>query len=774
MSVSGFIVRRPLAVLLAMLLITLGAGLAARDVQFESAIEVWFLESDPALVIYDEFTERFAADEMVVVVVEADVFTEETFAAFARLSAEASEAPYVHRVRSVLDFDLDPVRGFDEEDDWADPVPDASDWPFRRSEAASNSLITPTLVARDARVGALVVEVERAGNTVDGKRALVEALDGIAAREAARSGLRIHLTGTPVLDHRALVLNDRDLSTIYPLIVPLVLGICWVAFGSLRLALIPLVVVGGAASWAFGFMGLLGLKTTLLSSAMVPLFLAIGVADAVHVLADYQRRRLGGMQPTAAVTATLDRLWQPCLFTSITTAAGLTALLVSDLRPVREFGITAAVGVLAAYLVTMTLVPAVLCLLGRRLPVAVPRSSVLMDAIVRRFVAPPRLIVRFVLVGGLVVAGLSLASASRIQVGVDPMSWFRSDDPFRQATLLADRELGGATALELLVQAPAGRLGEPSTLMMLDEFERWLEANTPVTGCISVVELLKETTRTLSTGEDRHARLPGMAALTSSLLSVLANRGELERWLTGDESTARISCRLPLGEAGNLGGELAKVEAEIERRFSTSELVVEPTGYGALMVEMEHLLVRSQLLSLSVAFLVVLLMLAVLIRSLALGLTAMLPNLLPVLMGLGLMPFLGISLNPGTVMVAAVALGVVVDDTAHLLVAMRRHLNSGRTVEEALEGAIVDVGAPVVLTSVILATGMGLLMLGSFAPGVHFGAIAAVVALSALLADLWLLPQLLKIVPVGRWLGTDTSAGEQPDKLRSDHDPGIP
>jgi predicted RND superfamily exporter protein len=755
MNATSYIVQRPVVVLVIVLLVTLAAGLSASRVRFESAIEVWFLESDPALVTYDEFTEQFAADELVLMAFRADVFSEATFAALARLTEQVAAAPYVHRVRTLLDFDLDPVLPFGEENGQGYEVESGgigTDWRYRKAEAASNALVTPALVAADGKTAALVIEIERTGNTVEGKRALVEALDDIIAAEMARSGLSIHITGTPVLDHRALVLNDRDLAGVYPLIVPLVFLICWITFGSFRIAIIPILVVAGAAAIAFGFMGLFGLKTTLLSSAMLPLFLAIGVADAVHLLAEYQRHRVGGESPSSAIGVTLEHLWQPCLFTSITTAAGLSALLVSDLRPVREFGITAAVGVLAAFFITMTLVPALLCLFGRRMSVGAPPSASWMAVLVRRFVSPPRFVSRFVLIGGLLIGLLSLASAMRIEVGVNPMSWFRSDDPFRQATRLADSELGGATAVEFLVRAPVGDLDEPAMLTMLDDFERWVERSTSVSGCISVVELLKEATRTLSEGEDRHARLPGVSALTSSLLAVLQSRGELERWLSEDRSMGRISCRIPLGKAADLGVELTRVNAEIDSRFAATGLKVEPTGYGVLMVQMEDHLVRSQLLSITIAFLVVLLMLALLIRSFALGLTAMLPNLLPVLVGLGLMPVLGISLNPGTVMVAAVALGIVVDDTAHLLVAMRRHLNAGQELEVALRNAISDVGSPVVLTSMILIASMGMLMLGSFAPGIHFGAVATLVTLAALVADLWLLPQLLNRLPVERWV----------------------
>ena len=293
---------------------------------------------------------------------------------------------------------------------------------------------------------------------------------------------------------------------------------------------------------------------------------------------------------------------------------------------------------------------------------------------------------------------------------------------------------------------------DPVVLSMLDQFERWMEQETLVTVCISGVDLLKEASRTLSEDEHRIARLPGLSVLTRRMLEELASRGELERWMSSDWRVGRISCRVPLGSAADLGAELERVEAEIELRFAGSTINLEPTGYGTLMVQMEHHLVRSQLITVSLAFAVVLLMLALLIRSWTVASIAMLPNLLPVLVGIGLMPILGISLNPGTVMVAAVALGIVVDDTAHLLVAMRRHLDCGCLVRQALIDAISDVGAPVLLTSLIMVGSMSVLTLGSFAPGVHFGLIAMIIVVVAVLADLWLLPRLLEQAGADRWL----------------------
>lgn len=745
MPVLAFIIRRPLVTLALLGLITAAAGVLASRVQFQSAIEVWFLENDPALVTYDEFTTRFAADEMVVLALQADIFSEENFLTIERIVAQAARAPHVHRVRSLLDFDLDPVVDFEFE-----ALEDAGpDWERRRKNAAQNQLITPGFVSRDGATTAIVVEIARSGNTVDGKRALVTALDALIEKETAASGISMVITGTPVLDHRALVYNEQDLTMIYPLIVPLILAFCWLLFGALRLALIPLLVVAAAGTWALGFMGLLGLQTTLLSSAMVPLFLAIGTADAIHMLAEHERQRHAGCSAAEAASSAAVRLWKPCLFTSLTTAAGLSALLASSLRPVREFGLVAAFGVLAAFVLTMTLVPALLRLSGERGVAEQRRLLLRIGSLLRQSVAffarPPGPVTRLAIPVGLLVGMLGIAFATRLEIGVDPMSWFRAADPFRLATERVDAALGGATAIEFLVGAPDAGFRDRDVLHALDDFERWMEKATLATVCISGVDLLKEATRVASAGEYRVARLPAMPVMIRSILDALAARGELDRWISPDFSTGRISCRLPLGRAADLGSQLDLISDEIEQRFAGSMINVRPTGYGALIVQMEQHLVESQVRTISIAFLVVLLMLAVLIRSAWLAGVAMLPNLLPVIVGIGLMPLMGISLNPGTVMVAAVALGIVVDDTAHLLVAMRRQMDAGAAAGEALIAAIEEVGAPVIITTMVMAGSMGMLTLGSFAPSIHFGVIAMTIVIVALFADLLLLPKLLAL-----------------------------
>jgi predicted RND superfamily exporter protein len=165
------------------------------------------------------------------------------------------------------------------------------------------------------------------------------------------------------------------------------------------------------------------------------------------------------------------------------------------------------------------------------------------------------------------------------------------------------------------------------------------------------------------------------------------------------------------------------------------------------MVKMEEYLIGSQIECLVLALVVITLLMSVLLRSVVLGLFSMIPNLTPIAIGLGAMSLAGVSLNPGTVMIGAVALGIVVDDTVHFMVALRRALADRSPVDEAIRVALSEVGPALAVTTLLLAASFLVLTLGSFAPSIQFGAITTLIVVVALAADLVLLPAALRLSP---------------------------
>ena len=718
-------------VVLALLALTILAVISATRLQADQSIEAWFLANDPSLEAYDRFTRLFAADELVMVGLFADnVLTPGRLAVVQQLSAEIEQLEHVHRTQTILNSPItDRVGGY------TDPG-------FAPAVLAS-PLLTSSLLTPDATATAILVHYARSGNTFADKRRFVDQLETLTARITAGSDLHHAITGGTVLNKVSLERNERDMTVLVPFMLAVILGVTWFVFRRLASALLPLLVVTTALLWTFGLMAAMGWRFTMISGILVPLILAVGVADAIHVAARYSAYAGSGSSRSEAIRTSFAQLLRPCWLTTATTALGLLSLLVSELQPIREFAVTAAFGVLSAFVISITMLPIALTLPDppRHPPGYTPGATL------HRIAAAAQPYRTTIVVAAIAIAALASWMAARVEVVLDPLSWLPNDSEFRAQTLEVDAAFGGTLAIEfLLTTTPAG-FGEPANLRRLEAFQDWLLDNTSLRRAQSIADLVKEGARIARDAGSEGYALPRTKIITHTLLEGMAPEEEFADWLSADWSNARISARLSLAEASKLVTELPAIERKIDEAFAGSGISVDITGQAKLVGDMQHYVVDSQIRSLSVAVAVVALLIIIQLRSLRLGLLAMVPNLLPILVGIAGMWVLGIPLNPGTVMIAAVAMGVVVDDSVHVLAAYQRHALVENDAQAAIRHAVTDVGRPVIITSLLLATGFLVLVLGSFEPSRQIGQVVALVVVTALLADLLLLPALLSFLP---------------------------
>lgn len=755
-----FMVRRRGRVVAVIGLITVLAGLFAAKVTFDSSIEIWFLESDPALVSYRKFLKRFGADEITVIGLFADdVFQPDVLKALDRISRAAEKAPHAYRVRSLANirvFGWQKKQPGDEEgvgggiaiEELIKKIPeDAAGIAELRQRALGNTLLVDNLVSKDGKAAAVVIELSPKGNTFEGKIAQLDAIREILAKEKV-PGLKFRLGGSPPLDDAFLNASKADMTLLAPLGAFLVVLMTFIVFRRLSSAMIPLVVVAFASIWTVGLMGALGYQFNIVSSALVSLLMAVGVADSIHVLAEYYRQLMNGKQRQEAVRQTIAHLITPCFFTSITTAAGLASLLVSDLRPIREFGLMAAAGVMFAFLLSITLVPAVLQYVNPPPERFFERQRQGVMAKLLVAMGRPAAVVRVVVVG--VSIGLSFAAAlwlPKLEVGANALNYFRDDAQIRVDSLAIDKALGGSTSVEFLVRtAEKGGLKDPKLLKRIDEFSRWLESLRGVTRSLSIIESLKELNRVLNGGKKAEVKLPTTRPMAAQYYLLMEGEDDFDKMVQEDYSVARLTARVGMTEGGYLAHQLPLIAEELKTRFNRDGLEFVMTGFIKLMSNMEIYLLGSQIRSFSVAFAVISLMMLFLLRSFRLTIFALIPNFLPVFWGLGAMVFLKIPLDPGTVMIGSIALGLVVDDTVHFLARLRMHLKAGAELSDAIAHTMNETGRPIVITSVILAVSFAVLAFGNFAPNAHFGVVSAVVIVLAVLADLLLLPAAMLMV----------------------------
>ena len=329
-------------VLAALVIITAIAGFSARQIRFDNSIESWFLDTDPSLALYNTYTDAFNADQIVVLGVFADdVLSLEVLQAVGRISDGAAALPFVDRVQSITNSPLAlRVGGID--------TPD-----FRKGVLAS-PLQRAMLISPHADATAIIIYYSRDGDSFREKRRFVTALRGIADAATADVAADYALSGGPVVGEAGQARNNADLRLLVPVMILVIVGVAYGVIRRVSLTLLPLGVVAIAATWSYGLMSALGWRMTMISIILIPLILAVGVAHSIHVIARYRLNLQRGLTHDAAVLASVSRLLRPCFFTSITTVFGLLSLLVSDLRPVQEFAITAAAGVFAAFQNTPT------------------------------------------------------------------------------------------------------------------------------------------------------------------------------------------------------------------------------------------------------------------------------------------------------------------------------------------------------------------------------------------------------------------------------------
>jgi predicted RND superfamily exporter protein len=430
--------------------------------------------------------------------------------------------------------------------------------------------------------------------------------------------------------------------------------------------------------------------------------------------------------------------------TSVTTVLGLLCLLSADLAPIRQFGLVAAVGVLAALVVTVLLLPILLAVIPMRRVVAPePIRSGRFTRLLAWLGSWQRGRTVLVLLACGVVVGPAAYSLRQLTVGTNSLDYFREGDPVRRGTEWIDRNVGGTTSLEFLIEADTeDALVEPALLEKMESFQAYLRQVPGITKVFSVTDMLKTLNRAFHGGEEQAFRIPDSATAVAQELLVVEGSADLDALLSRDRTHGRITARVAMDTSRELAHRMPEVEAHMHEVFGEAASVT-PTGIIYLMHEMEGYLISSQIKSFLLAFIVITLAMAGALRSFKLGALAMIPNLLPIVCVLALMPVLDIPLDVGTVMIAGVALGLVVDDSMHFLYRYQEERKRAPDARHALAGAMSYAGRPIVFTSIVLSLGFGVLLFGSFNPVANFGVLAALVIALALVFDLVVLPAIV-------------------------------
>ena len=778
--IALFSFDRPRATLiltgLAVLLLSLGLG----RLSFEASTERLLHEDHPGVRNYNAFRDLFHRGRTLLVALEGDpVFDPPALGVLRGLHRDLSEkVPHLSQVTSLINVRQTRVEGSTLTVDrllrpWPETLEQAR---ALERKALGHRLYRDRLVSGEGNLALIVLELE--SYTQGGSQGQAEVLAGFdqksedqagagyiseAEKEEAVAALlavvdryrarghRIHLAGRTLVSVLLKKMMARE--TIRFLALTLTLIALALAFLFRRLSglAIPLLVVVSSLLATLGLMGWCGVSLKLPSIILPSFILAVGVSDAVHILSHFFANLGRGLGKREALGQALDYSGRAVLLTSLTTAAGFFSFAGSDLVPIAEVGVFAGLGALLAMLLTLLMVPAAIGVLPLAPKAGPGRSRGLGRAL---SLCADLALGRPVLVS---LAGLALVLGSAwglmgLRLSHDPLAWLPAQTGLAAQTRAIDQALGGTVNLEVVLDS--GRedgLHDPAVLGRLDRLTTGWEGRT-VAGlrsgrAFSLSEVVKEINQALNEDRPEAFIIPDNRRLISQELLVFEAAGpeELAGVVDPGYRTARLSIALPWRDAFDYLPFIRALKEDLEDRPETAPRAV-LTGQAVLFSSVLSSIMSSSIRSYLIALGVISLIMVWVAGGVRLGLAAMVPNLGPVVLTLGVMGFLGFPFDLEAMLIFSVALGLVVDDTIHLILGFRENSARGLWPEEALRQTLLTSGRAIVGTSLVLGLGFLVFGLSSLTGLSNFGLLTALAIFLALIADLLLAPALIRLL----------------------------
>ena len=757
---ARLVVTQRLFIILFWTLLLGAAGYAGRDIHFDHTIERNFSSDDPKIKDFNQLLELFGDNEYLVVGVSApegqDVFNPQTLAIVDAITLFLETQPAVTQVRSLSKYQY--IRGNGDDLIVEDLFPNQSAANVNEEQMASarrliknESLAMDTLVKPELTETRIAARVQYRKESPAHKVELVKALYSFIENQGyVEQGQRIRFGGQPVFDEQFETRNKSDSSLLYPLMAIIMIVILYFSFRSWYITLMPWTVIIFTIGILTGIQGLLGYPHSAVDQALVPTLIIIGIGISMHLILAFVSAQRNATSSIEAAQQAVSKLWMPSFFTSVTTAIGFCTLAVTDIVPVKEMATLGALGPLLLFLLSFSLLPAILSYRKTiaTQPAAPLSQSSLADWVAAKLSLLPAFVLRNTKVilwvsGGLFVC--TTAALSTIRVDTNFVEYFKTDNPARQDMLYFDEHFNGAMTMEVIIDSGMENgIKEPLFLQRVEKLEQYLEGRDSTAKILSVMDYLKEVNQSIHEEDSTYFKLPATANEAAQLLFLYENAGpeeDLSDMRDFDNRYLRLTVPMVNMPASSMQLELAEINTELTRSFA--DLNIKLTGVKLLFQAQDVYTSQGMVKSFLLSLVVISIFFFVLFRSFKFGFYCMIPSVLPIVMVGAATGLLGIPLDLGTMIVGAMTMGLAVDDSIHVVSRYARAKQQGLDNLAAMQITMRESGTAVVFSSMVLVLGFSILTLGSFVPIVYVGLFSAAIMTLALLGDLLLLPALI-------------------------------
>ncbi len=706
-------------------------------------------EDNPQLVAFDALEDTYTATDAAVIAIapkEGSVFTRESLTAIEELTEAAWQVPLSSRVDSLTNYNHSEAF---EDDLIVEPLVDdpgsLSDDDIARIRmiALTESSIAGRLVSHDGRVAGLVISF-----------ALPEHLDAVEIEifnniqnilDQARLNhpdIDYHLTGNIFVNQIMSDAAQDDMGILVPFAFLVIVTVAAILLRSLFGTLSLVVVIIFVVVSTMGVIGWTGLVLNAANSGVPLIIMTLAIAHSVHIVATITSAMGRGLDRDAAIVESLrDNAW-PMFLTTVTTMIGFLSMNASDSPPFRILGNLVAFGMLAAFVYSMTLLPALLSVLPLRASTVSAGHSVFFDRLGAFVVAR-----RTLLLWSMVIVVVALVSGvPRVELTDNWTQHLDERYEFRRDTDFVIENLTGVETLEYSLNSgrEAG-ITDPEYLRKIDAFAEWYRAQPEVAHVQTFSAIMKRLNKNMHGDDPAFYQLPEDSELAAQYLLLYELSVPFGMDLNNRMDIGKSSTRMTVTLDRLKSEDLRKLEVRGQEwlRANAPDLATEASGYSLIFAHLAIQNTKSMLGGTVTGMILISLILIGIFKSLRLGLVSLVPNLIPASMAFGVWGYLYSEVGPAGSLVTAIAFGTVVDDTIHFMSKYLKARREGFSSSEAVRSAFSSVGRALFTTTMVLVLGFLVFATSGFAISWMLGLLVALTIGFALVCDFLLLPPLL-------------------------------
>jgi predicted RND superfamily exporter protein len=754
--ITTFSMERPKTVIGLLSLLTLLFGIQFPSITIDADPEN-MLEADQAdRTYYNQIKKEFGINELIVVGIVDDkgVFRPEALEKIAHITTEILKIDGVIIEDMVSPSTTDNVkstRGFLDIRPVLRDVPQSvEDAVGLRQDIADNPFLHEKIASADGTAVALYVPIERK----DMSYRIADEIEIILSREIL-PGQRYHLAGLPVSEDTFGYQMFIQMAIVAPLAFMLILAIVYLMFRQVAF-LIPIAITAMfSVIWAMGLLIGMGFTVHIMSS-MIPVFLMpIAILDDIHILSEFfDRYRVLGDKRRALVEA-LRPLYKPMLYTSMTSAVGFASLALADIPPVRIFGLFVAFGIITAWLLALTVVPAVIGLmddekLKSRLFHAKKAPHALIDSMLRPIARVSFSRARSVLILGVLAFAFGISGLMQIQVNDNPVKWFKEGHPLRVADKVMNSLFGGTYMAYLVIEgAEPEAMNNPEVITYIDRLQVDLETEPLVGKTSSVADIVKRINLVLHDNDETYNTVPDNRDAVGQFLFLFQSSGDpndLDNFIDREARKANIWVQMKGGDNRQMQAVEDQVSAFVHMNPLPQGVTLRWSGLTYINKVWQDLMVVGMLKAVLGSFIVVFLLMLFDFRSLTFGALAMIPLSGSIILTYGLVGWMGLDYNMPIAVCAALTLGLGIDFAIHFLQRFKAHVIQSRDVEKTHRHMFGEPGRAIARNAIVITIGFLPLTVSTLGPYVTVGLFFASLMLFCTLATLFILPGALRFL----------------------------